>query len=412
MAIDRYQKASDLIPNYKYPHISYYKAYSHYNLREYDAALTWFSRALAEGYTPYEVYKIRWQLYYFKKDYDNALKDAEEVLKQEPSNTNILVTIGDIYQERGMDRESVEAYEKALKLGIEDGDILYRIAFSYGRLGNFAQTEVYGLKAIQKGTRFLGESWYLVATAYQVDKKYSESAEAFERSISAKPELVASYTNLSQVYQILNRYNDAINVLKKGIELNPNDGNMYISLTWLYSLANRHIEAIGVGKKAVELAPNEYMGYTNLCRAYNDAKEYNIAIENCNKALELKPDDGETNFYLGRAYDFLNKIDLANSYYKKAVPGLVEFTKNNPDYSDGYYLLGNAYFSTNQVKNAIAAYKKCLDLNPSFAKAIRNLGYMYVLNKDKTSAREQYDILAKLDNSLAAQLLQDIQDMK
>lgn len=411
-AIDRYQKASNLVPNYNYPHLSYYKAYSHYNLREYDQALEDFSKALAQGYTPYEVYKVRWQIYYLKKDYDNALKDAEEVVKQQPSDSSLLVALGDMYQEKGMEREAIQYYEKAAPLIPNSGDILYQIAYGYSKLGNPTQQSEFAQKAIQKNTRFLGESWFLVGLTNQSTRKFSDAAEAYEKAISAKPDLVGAYTNLSQVYQILNRYDEAISILRRGINLNPNDGNMYISLAWFYSLANRHIEAIGAGKKAIELAPNEYMGYTNLCRAYNDVKEYNTAIQHCNTALKINPDDGETNFYLGRAYDFLNRTDLANTYYKKAVPGLVEFTKNNPDYSDGFYLLGNAYVSTNQVQNAIAAYKKSLALNPNFAKAISNLGYMYVLNKDKTAAKEQYNILAKLDTNLAAKLLQDIQDMK
>lgn len=410
MAIDRYQKASALVPNY--PHVSYYKGYSHYNLQEYDQSLNDFTTALNQGYAPIDIYKVRWYVYYQKKDYENALKDAEEVVKVESNDSNLLIAIGDIYREKNMDRESVAAYEKAALLVPDNGDLHYYIAFTYARLGNSIQQGVAALKAVQKGTRFLGESWYLVGTSFQINKKYTEAIEAYEKAISARPELVAVYNNLSQIYQSQNRLEDAIDILKKGIAINPNDGNMFISLAWVYSISNRHIEAIGAGKKAIALAPDQYMGFTNLCRAYNDVKEYETAIQYCNSALKLNPGDGETNFYLGRAYQLLNKQDIAASYYKKAVPGLIEFTKNNPDYSDGYYLLGNAYFSVNQIPNAISAFKKCLELNPTFPKALRNLGYMYVLNNDKSSARAQYDILARLDANLAAALLQDIQGMK
>jgi tetratricopeptide (TPR) repeat protein len=293
----------------------------------------------------------------------------------------------------------------------DNADLYYYIAFTYAKLGEYIPQGVAALKAIQNGTRYLGDAWFLVGNSFQIEKKYNESANAYEKAISAKPELSASYSNLSQIYQIQNRLDAAIAILKKGIEVNPNDGNLYISLTWVLSLSDRNIEAIGAGKKAINFAPNNYMGYTNLCRAYNDVKEYETAIQICNGALKLNPGDGETNFYLGRAYDFLNKPDIATTYYQKAVPGLVEFTRNNPDYSDGYYLLGNAYFAVNQIPNAILAYKKCLDLNPTFSKAIRNIGYMYVLNKDKASAREQYNVLLKLDAKLAAELLKDIQEM-
>jgi tetratricopeptide (TPR) repeat protein len=409
-AISRYEQASALVPNY--PYVSYFKGYAHLNLKEYDQALEDLTAALNKGYTPIEIYKVRWYLYYVKKDYDSALRDAEEVIKQQPQNSNVLMALGDIYRERNMDREAIGYYEKAAVLLPNNADLYYFIALSHTKLGDYIQQGVNALKAIQKGTQYLANSWYLVGTSFQIGKKYNESAEAYEKAISAKPDLAEAYSNLSQVYQILNRYDAAINTLKKGVQVIPNDGNLYISLAWVYSLSDRHIEAIGAGKKAVSLAPNNYMGHTNLCRAYMDVKEYETAIEICNTALKLNPGDGETNFYLARIHDFLRKPDIANNYYKKAVPGLVEFTKNNPDYSDGFYLLGNAYFGVNQIPNAILAYRRSLELNPSFTKAMYNLGYMYVLNKDRASAREQYNLLSKLDTTLAARLLQDIQAMK
>jgi superkiller protein 3 len=150
------------------------------------------------------------------------------------------------------------------------------------------------------------------------------------------------------------------------------------------------------------------MGYTNLCRAYNDTKLYQQAVQACTKALGLNPGDGESNFYLARAYDMQNKPDVATPYYKKAVDGLIQFTKSNPEYSDGFYLLGNAYFANDQRSQAIAAYKRSLEISPKFAKARYNLGFLYHQAGDKAAAREQYESLKQIDTVLAEKLLQAI----
>lgn len=409
MAVDRYQKASDLLPNFSFPALYYNKGFAHYNLQQYDLALVALNKAFDQGYNQSEIYKVRWYLNYAAKDYDNALRDAEEAAKLEPNNANLFMAMGDIYREKNMDRQAVAAYEKAVLLVPTNGDLYYHIAYTYAKLGNVEQTGVNALKAVQNNTRFLGDSWLLVGNSFYVDRKLKEAADAFERAISAKPELTDAYTSLSQIYQSLNRFNEAIAITKKGIEQNPRDGGLYINLAWLLSLSDRHIEAIGAGKKAIEYAPDQYMGYTNLCRAYMDAKEYETALQICNNALKLKPDDGETYYYIGKTYSFQNKSEMATNAYKKAVTGLIEFTKERPDYSDGYYLLGNSYLALSQVPSAIVAYKKCLDLNPNFPKVIFNLGYSYVLNNDKKSARDQYNLLLKLDGDLAAKLLQQIQ---
>lgn len=410
LAIDRYQKASLLVPNY--PALYYFKGFAHYNLQEYDQALEALNKAYDQGYTQIEVYKVRWYLYYLKKDYDNALRDAEAVVKIDPNNTNLLIAMGDIYREKNMDKEAIDVYEKAALLMPNNGDLQYSIAYTYSKMGDTTQQGVAALKAVQNGTRYLGDAWNLVGISFQIAKKDTEAIDAYERAISSRPTIVQAYNNLAQIYQSLNRINDAIAILKKGAEVNPTDGSLYVNLTWFYILADRPIEAIGAGKKAVSLAPDQFMGFTNLCRAYNAVGEYETAIQICNSALKLYPNHGETNLYLARSYDGLKKTDIATSYYKKAVTGLVEYTQDNPNDADGFNLLGNAYVGTNQIQNAIAAYKRCLELSPKTTRAIYNLGYMYVVNGDKASARSLYNELVKLDPKLAARLLEDIQGKK
>ncbi len=299
-------------------------------------------------------------------------------------------------------------YEKAAPFVQNSADLYYAIAFTYAKLGEPTPQGIAALNAVQKGTRFLGESWFLVGDSFQRSRKFNEAADAYEKAISAKPDLINSFINLSQVYQILNRMPDAIATAKKGIQFHPNDGTLYTNLSWFNSLIDSHVEAVTAGKKAIALLPDQSMGYTNLCRAYNDLKRYDLAVDSCTTALNLSPNDGETNFYMARAMSFQNKKDVAATHYKKAVKGLIEFTKNNPDYADGFYLLGNSYYETDQMPEAISAFKKCLAISPGFTKAIFNLGVAYFVKGDKPSARAQYNELAKFDAKRAEDLLKII----
>jgi tetratricopeptide (TPR) repeat protein len=405
-AIDRYQKATAIVPRIAVLHFNIGSAY--YNLAENDLAAASLTTALEQGYAPLEVYKIRWYIYYLTKNYDGAIADLEAALKLQPNDVNFLLAAGDIYREKNMDREAVNVYEKAAQLNPNNADLHYFMALSYARMGDFVNQGVAGLKAIQKNTRYLGESWYLVGNSFQRERKFNESAEAYERAVSAKPQLVDAFNSLSQVYQILNRYSDAVDAAKRGLANHPNEGSLYTNLAWYYSLMDRHMDAIAAGKKAVALSPNQAMGYTNLCRAYNDIKEYRMAVETCAGALKINPGDGETNYYIARAYDFLKQEKTATPHYEKAVRGLVEFTKNNPDYADGFYLLGNAYLAVEKYNEAITAFKQCLQLSPKFVKAIYNLGYAYFVKGDKASARVQYNELNKIDPVLAGKLLEVI----
>jgi hypothetical protein len=61
----------------------------------------------------------------------------------------------------------------------------------------------------------------------------------------------------------------------------------------------------------------------------NDVGKPGEAVNACNSALKLNPEDGET-FFLSRSRnDLLNKPAEATRLYKRAVAGLVHFTKAN-----------------------------------------------------------------------------------
>lgn len=401
-AIQKYQEAVKIVPNYPYAYFS--KGYSHFYLNEYDQSVEDLNTAFTQQYTPLEIYKIRWSAYYNKKDYANALKDIQEAIKLEPANGAFYAAQGDIYREQNLDKEALDSYTKASELDQNNPDLQYFIAVIYAKGRQYNEQGAAALKAVEKGTKYPGEAWFLRGDSLQRARQFPEAANAYERALIAKPS-VELYTNLSSVYQSMTEYDKAIVLTKKGLIAFPENADLYTSLSWLYSMTNKHADAIIAAKQSVKFAPTQYMGYTNLCRAYNDTTQYQVAAEQCKKALELNPGDGESNFYLARSYDFQKLNNMAADYYKRAVSGLTEFTKNNPDYSDGFYLLGNAYSAVNDKPNAISAYRRSLELSPKFTKAIFNLGYVYYLNGDKKAAQAQYDELAKIDQNLADKLM-------
>ncbi|HEY0429820.1 MAG TPA: tetratricopeptide repeat protein [Pyrinomonadaceae bacterium] len=404
-AIDKYAEAIVLAPDYANAH--YWKAYAHYNLNQYDEALEELNAALSQGYNPpLDIYKLRWNLYYQKKDYDSALSDLQQAIKLDPSNGAYNRSLGDIYFGKEQWREALAAYKTAAQLNQADADVYYFMAFSHYSLRETPEQEIDALDALKRNTKYTGESYFLIGDALQKGGRMDEALQSYQKALDVKPDIYGVYVNLSDLYRSQNRFKDAIDTANKGLGLFPDDGNLYTSLSWYYSLADRPQEAVSAGLKAIKFAPKESMGYTNLCRAYNDTKQYQLAIQTCNEALKINSGDGETNFYLGRAYDFLNKPETATKYYDKAVEGLVEFTKNNPSYSDGYYLLGNAYFADRQREKAIEAYKICLNLSPRFAKARYNLGIIYFSAGNTAAARAQYEELKKIDPATAEKLKQ------
>lgn len=401
-AIDLYAQALNLSPFYPYAH--FWKGYAHYYLDQFDPAIENLNKALEQGFTPLEIYKLRWYLYYQKKDYLAALSDAKNGLALDASNLNFITGIANIYRAQGAFREAIEAYRKVLELDPHNGDLNYFMALCFEKLGDTQSQIAAAEEAIRKNSRFIGESYFLAANAHQNIKDYDKAAAAYQRAINVKPDLYEAYTNLAEIYRRQNKMESAIDTTRQGLKTFPDDGNLYTSLSWFYSLADRHVEAIAAAQQAIKLLPNQYAGFTNFCRALNDTKQYAAAVQSCKKALELNPEDGESNFYIARAYDLLGQPEMATPFYKNAVLGLEKSVGKKPESSDGFYLLGNAYYADGQREKAIDSYRKSLLLSPNFAKARYNLGYLYFLNKDAKALEQQYEALLKIDADLAARL--------
>ncbi len=405
-AINKYAQSALLAPNN--PKMHFQKGKAHYYLKEFDQSLGEMEKALSQGFTPLEVYKVRWSLNLERKNFDAALEDAQKGLQLAPTDLMFNQAVGQIYLAKNSYNEALAAFQKIIQIDTNNADAYYYIALIYQNLGDYKNQEFYALEAVKRNTKFSGESHFIIGDAAQKSKNYNEAIEAYRKSSTIKPDNPLVYYNLSDIYRILNRFEEAIEIAKKGVEIFPNDASLYIDLSRYYSLADQSALAIGAAQQAVKLMPEKFVSYSSLCRAYYEDKQFQPALQACNSALKLRPDDGEANVYLGFTYLSLDQIDTANQHFAKAVNGLKGYTQKNPDYSDGFYLLGNAYYYANQPKNAIEAYSRSLQLYPQFTKARFNLGLAYFVNGNTTAAREQYEALLKQDKDLAAKLKQTL----
>lgn len=409
MAADAYGQAISLVPNS--PLLHYRKGFAHFNLKENDNAIAEFTTALSQGFKPLEVYRVRAFIYYEQQNYDAAMGDIDKGLAIDPKDLQFLKGKGEINMDRKAFPAALDAFQKAAKVAPNDADVQYNMARAYFALGDAKAQGVAAETALAKGTRFPGESHYLLGDARQRQGNWQGAIESYQRAINSKPDIYLSYFNLAEVYRNENRYADSITALKNGQKAFPNDGKIYTTLSLYYSLADRNDDAVKAAEAGITLLPKAFAGYTALCRAQNVLRKYYEAAAACNTALDLEPNDGETNYYLGNAYVGLNKSVEATSKYTRAVKGLTDYTAKNPNSVDGWYLLGNASFADKQFDQAIDAYLKSLVLSPKFLKARVNLGIVYTRKKNKAAALEQYNFVLPADAALAARLKAEIDKM-
>lgn len=409
-AADKYGEVVAQEPNNAIAHFR--KGFAHYSLNEYDKAVAELGTALSQGFQPpLEIYKVRSYIYAQQKNYDAALDDAQKGLALAPADKSLLNRALEVNVEKKAYSQAIEAGDRILKTDPNNADVHYRLAQSYSGMGNTKGQKEAAEKALNYGTTFPTETYFLLADACERLRDVPCAITAYQKAINVKPDRLDLYRKLAQLYKDDNRVVDAMNLLKQAQQRFPSDAFLFVDLSRLYSLADRPDDAAEAGRAALRLLPENPAVYTNMCRAYNDAKSYDLAISSCNSALRMVPGDGETYFYLGRAYDLSRRTAEATKAYSQAVKGLLETTQREPSSPDAWYLLGNAYFSDGQREKAAEAYLKTLTLAPRFARARYNLGIIYTRLKNKAGATEQYTALQPLDPKLAISLKSEIDRM-
>ena len=100
---------------------------------------------------------------------------------------------------------------------------------------------------------------------------------------------------------------------------------------------------------------------------------------------------------------------MADIYFEKGLYNLAitNYQKSihiNPNNEQLHYKLGKTYYEARQYPEAVSYLDQAIRINPTYAQAYHLLGLTYVALGDNISANKQYEILKKLDDSLAKKL--------
>jgi tetratricopeptide (TPR) repeat protein len=139
-------------------------------------------------------------------------------------------------------------------------------------------------------------------------------------------------------------------------------------------------EAIDAYKKSIEVNPNYAGAHYNLGRALSDQEKPDEAIDAYKKAIELNPNYAEAHCNLGHVLKRQSRFAEALRYLKRGH----ELGSKNPQWkypsarwvASAHYSLGIALNGQGKLDEAIDAYKKAIEVNPNYAEAHCNLGYV------------------------------------
>lgn len=116
--------------------------------------------------------------------------ELEKILKDDPSNANAWVALGNIYFDLNQNEKAIEAYKKGLELNSKQPDV-----------------------------------WSDLGTVYFRLQQYDQSIEQFKKAIEINPKHAKAFYNLGVVYRTKGNIPLAIEYWEKFIQIDPDSPN-------------------------------------------------------------------------------------------------------------------------------------------------------------------------------------------
>lgn len=152
---------------------------------------------------------------------------------------------------------------------------------------------------------------------------------------------------------------------------------------------------------AIRTMPELADAHFNLGITHEQLNNDNAAVASYRKSISLHPENATAFYNIG-------VIHAKRGDYQAARDSFTEAARLQPDYAEAQYGIGWASGELGEFEHALSAYKKAVELNPYFPPAYSALGNIYVMQNDRASALQVYEILREIDISRAENLLNAI----
>jgi adenylate cyclase len=280
---------------------------------------------------------------------------------------------------------------------------------------------------------------------YYCTRDYQKALKNFSYAHTQQPGNWQCIFYMALVHRALGNWQKSQKLLAKVMEFNPQDPLVLTNIGLSESILRNYDKAILYHDKAIKIMPKWPSSYENKAMAMllrdgvtaearsvldtvltitgNDLKELKVLMniydgkyEDALHEIELSaPADFDNNrgrrlITYANIYRYLNKNDIAATFYENAVSFYKQELANNPENYNYLSSLGLAYAGLNNKTKAIEAGEKavtpgkgsCMDIMDR----MKDLAEIYVMTGEYEKCLKQLDILLRNPSNISVKLLQ------
>ena len=347
---------------------------------------------------------------YQQGNWDEFIREMQEVQKVEPDAADIPYYIGEAYRFKGECRTALDYYNASLKMDNNFAPGYLGLARARICMDPGADiTQLYEL-AVQSDPGY-GEAYLDRADFHLVRKDFKAALSDLEKAGQLMPDSALVQLAFARAYLL---EGDDAKALTAAQKANSTDLTLLPSFYYLGSayIANEQYEnAIQPLQTYLIYEPEDATAYASLGLAYTKTGDYQSAVEALGLALKLDPNQVRSYVYLAISNLALKNFDDAEYDFKKAVQYYPDSFEANIGLTQIYYqkgTFGSAYLqaetskakATDDTQLALAIYWRALsqEKRGSLGDAIKDFPTLLSMPEDVMTSQMRQDAQQHLKN--------------
>jgi len=308
-----------------------------------------------------------------------AVQDAEETLRVNPSDTNARRILGRIYTrmigdsqqgkvDESMLKKAIEQYTKIVEAEPKDIDTWLML----GRLQKIAQNSVEAEKAYKKVLEIDPDHEDALTGLAVVYADLGDSTRSSEllRKLTSKNPSPRTLMALASQYEQMKDYASASETLHKALELQPDNTEIKRALAQNLLFSDRYDDALKAYSEIVAEDPKDWQSQLRISQIYRQKKDFAKAREASAKAMSIEPKNLEVQYNEINILDAEGKTTEAIAALKDLVNTTTKRSYSSGEKSNRALLLerlGLMQRNAEKYEDAIATFRQIGELDSSLA---------------------------------------------
>lgn len=313
---------------------------------------------------------------------DAAFKEFQQVLEQDPTNSDAHNGLGMIYYRKTTSsnmevRNNIQKYyemaikefEKAVALDSNN----YKAYNNAGKIlqesGQLDKAEEYYRRALDVAPDYSPAVMNL-GTVLFAKNQVDEAIARYHKAILLNGKNSSAYYHLGEALIAKGDYSKAINYLNTSLYLFSNSAPVHNMLGKAYELQGNEAAAISEYKKSTLIKPEYPQPYLSIANIYQNRSDYELAVSELKNAISINPDFLEGKLKIADISLSTNKTDQAIKYYKEVIKNPVYSKYAAQGISKAYFQKAQSvndyanFVSESEYVEAEQALKQAINYNP------------------------------------------------